>query len=123
MKFTKKECIEAVISEPLEFGQWNEHSNNKCNVCAVGAILRQTQGINGDREINNTMMRNSRGSCYKEMAIKNHLKNGNYLHALSCYFESLEQEVPHNTSPNTKVRLALVSFIEAEFPNRFEYVD
>jgi len=128
MKFTKKECIKAVLTEPLKLGSWNSEDNKTCSVCAVGAILRQ-HNINNSSQIDRLMNINSSRSSTQEKAINIHIKNGKYLHALSCFFENLGS---YNlttqdwfsawvNAPSKEGKWALVHFIEAFFPDSFEY--
>jgi len=122
MKITKKLCIEAVMTEPLRFGSFNEKNNSHCDVCAVGAILRQ-ENMNNENNIFRFMKKKSKGSFLNKRSINKHLKHGNYLHALSCYFENLYYYPINNNdlAKSMEIRSALVHFIEAFFPKTFEY--
>lgn len=96
MKLTKKQCIEAVMTEPLMTGRYFEDKNDpNCRVCAMGAILRKA-------------------------GISNGISSLDVLIELSNYWEDdlnknmyLQKELIPNLDEK---RLALAFFIEAFFP-------
>jgi len=110
---TKQECQMAMLVEPLEHGEWNRWSNDKCSVCAVGAVFRQL-GINSQIDIAK-LMSGKIVAC--DWEIDFHLDNKNYLAALSCYFEGV---LEYGKTKITNKRWALVDFIEAFFPDVLE---
>ncbi len=91
---TKKQVIKALKTEPLTKGSYF-HSQiikgYKCDVCAVGAVLRHMSFEKWALE--NRLSTNALGTiATKGLSIgsnhKNLIKNGNYFGALSCYFEA-----------------------------------
>ena len=103
---SRKECINAIMNEPLKVSKWFHGRRKDCSVCAVGAILRRTDRtcqLDGDEA---TMMRDATNEEYIDI----HLKDKNYLAALSCFFESILSypglsvcfETPHQLTKTLK---------------------
>lgn len=133
---TKTECIKALEEENLEPGpffgkQYGE--NIKCNVCAVGAILRQTTAVensiiidkgDSDPVWTRFMKLNSfasvalgAGACkVKEInQIAQLIEEKKFLPALSSYFED-------DWSGKTidEKRKNCIDFVETYFPDCFQ---
>jgi len=114
---TKSQAIKAIKTEKnLSYnGDWFEENldyyKKDCNVCAVGAILRNMSFEKWARKISFDLQElgwvavGGREAGVASMEyIKDHLKSKNYLAALSCYFES------------GKTRTQCVNFIKKNFP-------
>ncbi len=118
----KKKVIEALKTEPLTQGSFfrgylDGASRKECEVCAVGAVLRKHLG-KGKRleEVDPDL---AAGGVYVGRSkIKSNLVNGNYLGALSCYFEGMDTG-PYGTVDKSH-RKDLVDFVKTHFPNSFK---
>lgn len=135
---TKQACLKAVAKEPLKPGNWIYAKtkgkrvlvNKTCSVCAVGAVLRAAR-VPNSKIIDVACCNTSGHLCLNENAIKPALEVGNYLAALSSYFEgSADFFVDgglvawHDTrtgarKPMRTQRKLLAAFIEANFPDSF----
>jgi hypothetical protein len=140
---TKKNAIKAVMTEPLKGNQWFHDGNvSKCEVCAVGAVLRNStnfknvsytravdmayQVVDVDYYTVSSSGYEYNGYDYKG-TYRDALENKNYMGALSMYFEHLYESFGYTGYLNEKIkakdlktmRLALHDFIVAEFPNKF----
>ena len=137
LKIKKAQVIKALRTEPLEKGNWIDISPKDyeqferspllvasafdCKVCAVGAVLRSTGltpmeilrvGGNLSLSYGYNVFRDARHGDIDNLLIK-----GNYLGALSCYFEST---IPLRGSYGLKHRERLVQFVEKNFPGYIE---
>lgn len=126
MKITRAEILKAIRVEPLKPGSWvhpiekvinketgetKEIYSKKCEVCAVGAVLRQ-KGV-ASRNIGKRA-----GGFLAWEAVstdgdeKEALKEENYLLALSVKFEKLAERF--GTGKRTRNKLA--EFVKKNFP-------
>jgi len=122
MKFKKIDCINAVLTEPLKSGEWNFGYNDTCSVCAVGAIFRHCQDINNTNVISDLMDNIGNHMSVTYLGdVEEHLHLGRYLHALSCFFEHMKRDIHFDEPTTLNDRYSLVHFIEAFFPDEFEY--
>lgn len=138
---TKKMAIKAVSNEPLVAGSWfhlkdylkdgesyreyiSRSSNKKelqtCSVCAVGAILRLSSFTTSPDHID-TWKNNKKGdgdsSAFYYGVTDNSwypFDNSDYLMQLSSLFEYLCKNIGLNM---IQIRMELVNFIEATFPD------
>lgn len=125
MKFTRDQVIEALMSEPLTFGAWvrpnlKSGSSSGCAVCAVGAVLRSA-GLS-DEEIHSDALGYTDGlAAFGNW--ENEIKVGNYLGALTCFFESMHDRnmrppaIEHTTDDQ---RMCAVEWVGERFPAVFE---
>lgn len=129
---TKAQAIKAVMTEPLkanffyhnksEYG--DRVDDGVCSVCAVGAIIRSTKTdkLKLNHQVSELLMKGDHrvsvsGMGYKTSSYEYVLESGNYLAALSQYFEFMSG-APGVTMD--QIRLALHDFIVAEFPAKFQ---
>lgn len=116
-KVTKKQIIEAILTEPLKAGQWFQRNNEAlekddgmCEVCAVGAILR------------NVKRKATAGDAFRvtnHLAMPQHLEYaydlGNFMSILSTEFESFTR-INNMNGDEPEVRMHLLNVIEAHCP-------
>lgn len=129
MKITKEQVLTAIKTEPLKAGSFLRADGkpiNECEVCAVGAVMRNV--LNNKIEDEDDFHKLC-GRVTREQFIDNDvdvlLKNENYLGALSNYFEEMidcKTWVPGDinliaTQDDIK---ELVTFVEENFPEEFE---
>lgn len=112
--------IEALRKEPLAPDKFfHEPGDKTCRVCAVGAVLRhvsfETWAIKHDRALQ-SLGRVAAGFQYIGFSPNNLIAEGNYLGALSCYFEGMMQK---RFLVTDKIRKRLVKFVEKNFPESF----
>jgi hypothetical protein len=137
---TKKNAIKAVMTEPLRGNRWFHYGDiSKCDVCAVGAVLRNSTNLKNVRytmaldmaekvvDVDHYTVSSHGyahdGDAYKKTYLKA-LEGKNYMGALSMYFEYLYKSFGYlgeKIKPKhlETIRLALHDFIVAEFPNKF----
>lgn len=115
---TKLDVVKALVNEPtLKRRSWfhiepsRSTPKKNCSVCAVGSVLRAMSFEKWGRKIKLNL--NELGTCAVKTDditdqdaefIPEHLKDKNYLAALSCYFES------------GKSRLQCIQFVISKFP-------
>lgn len=109
MKITKQQVLKALETEPLKRGQWVDRAYlnyiGDCNVCAVGAVLRQAGLTN--REIYLSVRAQSiRSGCEDP----NQTVKTDPLTALSEVFE-------------TKGKKAAIEFVKKKFPKTITLSD
>lgn len=130
---SKQQIIKALTTEPLEAGsffQYESGCNDKgvtlknCQVCAVGAVLRSSgvvdmrSGLQRLSQRAKTLCRDLfiwEASTYSSSrgAINAELRGGNYLGALSMYFENMAETTGIK-------RDRLVAFVQKNFPSRIK---
>ncbi len=140
---TKKNAIKAVMTEPLKGNQWFHDGNvSKCEVCAVGAVLRNSTSLKNTSyyralnmaekvvKINDyTVSADGCKNFWDQDDYQDALKDKNYMGALSMYFEYLYDSLGYDKTGQyykeislkhlKTIRLALHDFIVAEFPDKF----
>ena len=119
-QITKLAIIKALASEPLAAGRWM--SNAGCEVCAVGAVVRQV--FHPSEEMNESTGRIP--LCVIANAVttedvtdadpKALIKAKDYMSALSCYFEQL---VGDDQTATPAQRAQLIEFVYKKFPEKF----
>lgn len=123
---TRRQVIKALRTEPLQSGEWCDGptgytvpaKNLDCTVCAVGAVLRQVTDMRveeiydfGAQLNNRTDATISDSANQKDISL--FLADGNYLAALSAYFEST---IPDKAPYGKRHRERLVKFVKKNFP-------
>jgi hypothetical protein len=125
MKLTKEQCIEAIKKEPLHPGRYFMDEGLDCEVCAVGAIIRNTL----DESFHNTFtgLVVTQGDCvaFHINEIDIALRRKNYLGAVSMAFEhfceEFSREEGHPTHDELElIRAETINFIEEFIPDKFE---
>lgn len=114
MKVSKEQIIHALKTEKLAPGNWIVKDKEGCRVCAVGAVLRSCRVP--DRTINHfasdeLWLYGVYGKNRKE--IRNLVKRGEYLQALSDVFET-------DYSRERDRKRAAIDFVEKYFPAYIE---
>ena len=116
-KFTKKDIVKALKTEPLYFNSFfsvvgSKEELKKCNVCAVGAVMRSNNAlmnwagqrlsymgghITRDECVSNPIqcLSFTENMCYLKDLLNDLLLDKNYMGALSVYFESLAWDSPY----------------------------
>lgn len=127
MVIERKTVLKALRTEPLARGYFFEleaTDNNACKVCAVGGIVRQHLSkqilkTKGSDELS-VYCEFITGHCYdstvNEAEQKQLIADGNYLGALSAFFER-QGGVKRVTQ---KQREQLVQYVKKNFPVRFK---
>ncbi len=127
---SKKAIIEALKTEPLRHGSWyrapdtDNNASGECQVCAVGAVLRGAAKAEPSAILNFGsrlfayfgVEGMSNASAGRKQALK-YVKSGDYMAALSTYFESLSGRgtvLPKNHP----TRKHMVKFVQKYFPDR-----
>lgn len=131
MRFKRSEILRAIRQEPLGNGHFilpkNDNGeddawggdvyNNKCKVCAVGAVLRQ-KGV-PDNKINEragtALINPGQNSVDETGDWREALEEKNYLVALSIKFEKLAMQ----NGTGKKTRKLLSEFVKRYFPLTF----
>lgn len=125
MYVTKQQILDAIKSENLIGGHGPINSrydlfnrieiyDNKCSVCAVGAVLRHTGVANGT-QINYVFSAVTKGADADDLAsVGQALKDKNWMAALSIKFEQLCLE---NITMAT-LRKRIANFVKRNFPSR-----
>jgi len=126
---TRREVLKAIRTEPLKRGKWVQmdvyksfvpSSDPKCEVCAVGAVLRHA-GLNNEQisEFGDQMVSGPFpcvGDCFDyrefEDAVKQALKEKRYLYALSLKFERHAKRL----GKGRRIRNLLANFVKRNFP-------
>lgn len=124
MKIKRAEILRAIRNEPLSNGHWikpegydefgyeaGEKYNDKCAVCAVGAVLR-TKGVPNNKiaeRASDFFCAETVDNTGDEMIA---LEEKNYLLALSVKFEKLAERL--GAGKRTRDQLAL--FVKKNFP-------
>lgn len=107
-KISKERIIEALAIEPLRSGDWHfnvtDNANRTCEVCAVGAILRQLKWNFSRRKAAALS-----GFVFLE-------KSNKYLESLSDEFESACCQL----QDADLVRFHVINFVEGFFPKVLE---
>lgn len=139
IKITQKQIIKALYTEPLKDGQYMKldgaiintlKKNFKCPVCAVGALMSAAMPNSKVSDVYYTAMyctkdaNFSSGEDYEtykdfEDKVLHHIENGQYLSALSTYFEG-GMDIDSNRVggfATIQFRTELADFIVAHFPN------
>lgn len=126
-KITKKKVIEAVLSEPLNikyenrkfFSSDDMNDDGKCEVCAVGAVLRKISpkkfGIDDGAKL--TARISGPEQLYEAY------EENIFMSVLSCEYESFIKEHGYNSSKEAEIetRTHLLSVIEAFCPDVLEF--
>lgn len=129
MKITKEQVLTALRFEPLAAGNFIRVDGkplSECNVCAVGAVMRNVLNKNIENEDDFSLLcKQVTKDEFIDLDTDELLLEGNYLGALSNYFEqmmdsryewgNLETTVATNTD-----RARLITFVEEKFPEEFE---
>jgi hypothetical protein len=118
---TRRDVLAAIRTEPLRPGNWVVTTENvKCEVCAVGAVLRHA-GLNNEEifEFGDIMMHYGKCSVDGygskediEDTIQGMLRNNRYLHALSITFEFYSRRL----GKGKRIRKVLANFVKKNFP-------
>lgn len=113
MEISKEQIIQALETEPLKAGEWASPdglSDQPCEVCAVGAVLR---AANWSDDRIRTEAVSLVGNCFiGSDNTESALGAGNYLGALSSYFERIYPK----SGATHETRAALVRFVKEYFP-------
>lgn len=125
---SRKEVLQAIRYEPLKSGDWvrrNGEKEGKCQVCAVGAVLRKA-GFKDEeiRRFGGILIDNfesitpygAGGMEYVSEKLREHLDNEYYLVALSLKFESQALR----TGTGKRTRKILANFVKVNFPKKIE---
>jgi len=124
----RKDVLKAIKNEPLATGNWVNESGfsypnqKKCDVCAVGAVLRQAGFSNYDiGDFGEDLMATGEASAYgdkkqQEKLIRSYLDRENFLHALSIKFEGQA----NRTGTGKRTRDILMKFVKENFPKRIK---
>jgi hypothetical protein len=134
LTITRDMCLKAVAKEPLRQGSWIRAKTKKgrtvynktCQVCAVGAVFRAA-GVRNSMIMRTASANLPRlGGCSFAADVQVELEKGNYLNALSCYFEGSKDfrlpGNPYKRAPLAIQRYLLGKFIERHFPESFTVV-
>lgn len=117
MKFTRRDIIRAIRTEPMKAGSWVSYTtrtkDGTCKVCAVGAVLRERG--NTDGQICNLAWKIAPNGTVENEEIPLLLKNKDYISALSAKFEYLARK--YGNGKRTKEKL--VDFVKSNFPVSF----
>jgi hypothetical protein len=122
---TKAQVIKALRTEPLE-AQAFFHSEyatlERCNVCAVGAVMRQTSCLkwaqeNGLRPVRIAQMLTN--DQYKTNHPVRQIKEGNYFGGLSSFFEKYYTKKREKDGVRA-ARAMMVEFVKKHFPAAVE---
>lgn len=127
MVIERKTVLKALRTEPLARGYFFEvesKDNKACKVCAVGSIVRQhlskqilkTKGLDELSTYCEFLTDHSYDSTIDENQQKEMIAKGNYLGALSAFFER-QGSVKRVTQ---KQREQLVQYVKKNFPVRFK---
>ena len=128
---SRRDILTAIRNEPLKRGSWvymygrNDFSegDKRCEVCAVGAILRQGGFSNYEIDYFGGALLNSGpispdSSEFNESSLTNGLKQlikeKKYIHALSVKFE----DQASRTGAGKITRKVLSLFVKKNFPKR-----
>lgn len=142
MKFTRRQIIAALRTEPLEAGQWIKvddlscsidfednikaaKSLTNCTVCAVGSVLRKNTTLSAKQITQrlSLIQAYSEFNCDSSASMTDIvylLKNEDYLMALSAYFEST---IPDKARYGKRHRERLVKFVKDNFPTQIEIAE
>jgi len=132
---TRRQIVSALQKESLTSGYFFEidpKSIMRCEVCAVGAVLRQTSFIRKLISIKGCNIDNTlgvdnlgKGLCRNAYAsdsmfdvdgtIEQELNNKNYMGALSMKFESLMGNAVGDRA-TVKIKRQLIEFVKNKFP-------
>lgn len=119
-KISKEKVKQALITEPLRDGAFHHGKDDlddkKCSVCAVGAVLRNTKGLEFSYEHGPTVTEGMSGSFSLNVAHE----SDNFMAKLSCEFEDAsysEQESPNSDD----MRMFLLFLTEAFCPAVLEF--
>lgn len=122
VKIDKDVIIKALKKEPLRAGSFMHVENNNgpltCAVCAVGAVLRNTFDVSNIDDMDFAILAEKvclNQFCSTDRSPSILLQQGNYLGALSVYFE-LKMENENNITKNLRVNL--VKFVQKNFPKQ-----
>lgn len=115
----RKDVIVALNTENLKSGSFFRGEKG-CQVCAVGAVLRKVSFETWARK--NKLRLHSVGEEatlgeYLSSNPKYLIKEGNYMGALSCYFEQASDGCRYS---DTVVLRRTIAFVKKYFPVRFE---
>jgi hypothetical protein len=132
IRIKREDVINAIKTEPLRGGQFFHgvgYAISTCDVCAVGAVLRQAfNKRNIDKELtNNTGFLATKN--YTIGSEKNALADKNYLGALSCKFEDMCDKgakrngftvvMSHSYNVTQSTRKSLVKWVKKNLPSYF----
>jgi hypothetical protein len=133
MRITRGQVLKAIKKEKLRPGQWVwDHVDPKCEVCAVGAVLRNAGMAPTDIDWSAPRI------CqYKfvqgDGSIPAQLRRGNYLGALSMKFERLCEMTPMGGRDlwgcvtdehiETKIKPKLEEWVRDHLPRGVIYTD
>jgi hypothetical protein len=110
MKIYKDDIIEALETEPLTFGTWQDTLG--CRVCAVGAVLRNC-GYGVDRDA----MKNICAAVTEMQYFDDDLApRGNWMSALSIVWEYLCR---YNAAEPDELREDIVQWAEDNIPEDY----
>lgn len=119
---TKKQIIEAVLTEPLianQFVDFLTSKNEKCSVCAVGAVLRKA-GLNNNQIFENAAKITKYDFCERSFMEGKDLDTDNFLSILSMHHEYFAQYVNQSFYRDPEAmdlqRMHLLNVIEAFCP-------
>lgn len=120
VSITKSQIISSIKNSTLKGGSFFYDKSNieNCEVCAVGAIIREVLGVEYCEErIAEDLCQGSFGECDNLKAL---IEEENWLGALSVFFERKMSEdfwVEHAT---VREKLEIINFIEDYFPPELE---
>jgi hypothetical protein len=123
MIITRKEILRAIRVENLSgtypiSERYNGYTvvwDDKCKVCAVGAVLRQ-KGIDSQDITLAFWYATGKSNCSKDADENDALKDQNYMAALSIKFEKLYREL----GGGNRTKKALAEFVKANFPKQIK---
>jgi hypothetical protein len=119
MRVYKQQIIEAMKTEDLKAGTYNEDDNSTCAVCAVGAVFRLVN-INDRHMVGDALFKSSPYPSLSDhnavvMGAHTPLEDAPFLVKLSYYFErNFDEENPDSIRPK------LVRFVKKHCP---KYID
>lgn len=124
----RREILKALRSEPLAYGDWADGKSSNgppCEVCAVGAVVRQALRNGADPTVNQIVdvcflwITDAWNAVQGDPLVL--LKQQQYWTALSCFFEAGLR--PGNRPPKKvtqKDREKLCDFVKKHFPKEIE---
>ena len=127
-EITKQQVLKALRNEPLEGGQFFANDKPNCNVCAVGAVLREVSFETWFKKMD---IRFTVSRVVGDMVWlggfshigdwRQALKDKQYLSALSIKFEKLLTSADGYGTQNVtpRRRQIMIDFVERYFPTSF----
>jgi hypothetical protein len=128
MKITRKQVLEAIRTEKLHAGAFlrpryegvdRYMEDSRCEVCAVGAVLRHVGIPNSEINDRASNLLTVEAGWTSDSDEFEELEDGNFLAALSIKFEKL---VKKNGGAEPKTKTSLYYFVRRHFPKEFETV-